>query len=435
MENTQGEKARTRRDLVENSRRDSDNSNNSNNSNNSSHWRSSIQIDAGIIIVVVLMLAFGLVMLFSASMSESITEGSSSTSYLVRQTAASLIGVGVMYILSRFNLKVFDKPIFAVIAYLVSLILLILTLFTDPINGARRWLSIPGFGTFQPSELTKVVTVYTIAVYESWLFKERASGKYARKTGLSGAIQDALLDIVVPVGFTLVPIAVMSMQTHMSGIIIILLVAFATLLAAGLPLRSWLVAAVIGLAVIAVGAAGIAAAWPILPDSITGRFGHVFTRLNIFMGDSSVTETDLYQSNQAFIAIGSGGLTGVGLGQGRQKNNYLPEVHNDYIFSSIVEETGFIGGLFVIIIFAAFFILGMRVAYKSSSVYAQIVATGISTLITLQAILNVAVNVGIVPPTGISLPFFSYGGTSNLFFLIGVGLLLNVSKYGVRNSQ
>ena len=98
-----------------------------------------------------------------------------------------------------------------------------------------------------------------------------------------------------------------------------------------------------------------------------------------------------------------------------------------------MEETGFLGGLFVVVLFLIFFLLGMRIAYKASSVYGQIVAAGISTLITLQAFLNIAVNVGAIPPTGISLPFFSYGGTSNLFFLIGVGLILNVSKYGVRN--
>ncbi len=399
------------------------------------YWQSQPRIDAGIVIIVVIMLAFGLIMLFSASMSESLTEGSASNYYFVRQSLATVLGVGLMFLITRFDIKLFDKPLFAIVAYMVSLILLILTLFTDPINGARRWLSIPLFGTFQPSELTKVVTVYTIAVYQSWLFKQRATGSISRKTGFFGKINDTFYDIVIPVLIIGVPIAVMSMQTHLSGIIIILIVAFASLLAAGLPKESWIFATIIVGILAAALAVFLVSIWSSLPENITGRFGHIFTRLNIFADSDSVTDDQLYQSNQAFIAIGSGGLFGKGLGMGRQKNNYLPEVQNDYIYSSIVEETGFVGGVFVIILFIAFFILGMRIAYKSSSVYSQIVATGIASLITLQAVLNIAVNVGVVPPTGISLPFFSYGGTSNLFFLIGVGLLLNVSKYGVRRSE
>ena len=405
------------------------------NLNDSRKWQQTNSVDTTIIIVVVLMLAFGLVMLFSASMSDSIIESETGTSYLARQLVANVIGIGFMVWLSKFNLKIFDRLAFAAVVYMIGVILLFLTLFTRPINGARRWLSIPIFGTFQPSEFMKVAIVYIIACYESWLFKQRAAGRFQREAGLRGAIKDAGWDLLIPAGIVAIPVGIMSLQTHMSGIFIILIVSLATLLAAGLPWRSWLTATVIGISFIALFALFIFSIWDFLPEKITGRFGHVFTRIDIFTGDSNVTADELYQSNQAYIAIGSGGWTGVGLGQGKQKNRYLPEVHNDYIFSNIVEETGFIGGLVVIVLFLVFFLLGMRIAHKSSSVYAQIVATGISTLITLQAMLNVAVNVGAIPPTGISLPFFSYGGTSNMFFLIGIGLLLNVSKFGVREES
>lgn len=396
-------------------------------------WLQNQHVDLAIVVVVSLMLASGLVMLFSASMSHSIAEIGSGTFYFLRQVLATVLGVIVMFVLSRFNIKVFDKPLFALIAYTVSLLLLTLTLLSDPINNARRWITIPGFGAFQPSELTKVVLVYTIAVYESWLAKQRAAHIITRAPGVKGALKDAWYDIGIPVLLLILPSVIMVMQPHFSGIIILALVAFTALLASGLSKRSWITGVIVGIILVAIALTALFFLEPVLPENISSKFAHVTTRLEIFSGSDAATEAELYQSKQALIAIGSGGLTGVGLGQGKQKTNYLPEVHNDYIFSSIVEETGFLGGLFVVVLFLIFFLLGMRIAYKASSVYGQIVATGISTLITLQAFLNIAVNVGAIPPTGISLPFFSYGGTSNLFFLIGVGLILNVSKYGVRN--
>lgn len=396
-------------------------------------WLQNQHVDLAIVVVVSLMLASGLVMLFSASMSHSIAEIGSGTFYFLRQVLATVLGVIVMFVLSRFNIKVFDKPLFALIAYTVSLLLLTLTLLSDPINNARRWITIPGFGAFQPSELTKVVLVYTIAVYESWLAKQRAAHIITRAPGVKGALKDAWYDIGIPVLLLILPSVIMVMQPHFSGIIILALVAFTALLASGLSKRNWITGVIVGIILVAIALTALFFLEPVLPENISSKFAHVTTRLEIFSGSDAATEAELYQSKQALIAIGSGGLTGVGLGQGKQKTNYLPEVHNDYIFSSIVEETGFLGGLFVVVLFLIFFLLGMRIAYKASSAYGQIVAAGISTLITLQAFLNIAVNVGAIPPTGISLPFFSYGGTSNLFFLIGVGLILNVSKYGVRN--
>ena len=398
------------------------------------NWQRPLHVDVGIVIVSVIMLAFGLVMLFSASMSYSLIESNTGTSYLIRQMLATSLGFFFMIALSKFSMKIFDHPIFATFVYMFSLILLVLTLFSAPQNGARRWLTIPVFGTFQPSEFTKVVIVYTIAVYQSWLIKQRAQGKFEREAGIRGAIKDAFLDILLPLLLVAMPVAIMSLQTHMSGIMIILLISFASLLAAGIPTRSWLTASFILIIIVAALALILVSIWSSLPESITGRFGHVFTRLEIFSDSETVSPDKVYQINQGLISLGSGGWFGVGLGRGKQKHKYLPEVHNDYIFSSIVEELGFVGGMFVLGLFIIFLILGYRVAYRSSSVYAQIVATGISSLVTLQAVLNVAVNVIAIPPTGISLPFFSYGGTSNLFFLIGVGLLLNVSKFGVRDA-
>ncbi len=389
-------------------------------------------VDTGLVLTIVLMLCFGLVMLFSASMSASISQTSEGTSYLFRQLTANLIGLGFIILITKFNIKVFDRIEIAAFVYVLSTMLVFLTLFSTPINGARRWLSIPLFGSFQPTELHKVVMVYTLACYESWLNKQRALRRFKQLKGLKGALRDAWLDILLPCIIIFLPLLIVLYQPHVSGFLIITIVSFICLLASGLRLRSWLVSGAIGLLLIGMLAGFFVVFHDQLPESLVSRYDHVVTRLEIFTGSEDVTEDELYQTRQARIAIGSGGWTGVGLAQGKQKYNYLPEGHNDYIFSNLVEETGFIGGIAVILLFLIFFILGMRVAFRASSVYSQIVATGISSLITIQALLNIGVNVEAIPPTGISLPFFSYGGTSNMFFLIGVGLLLNVSKYGVR---
>ncbi len=397
------------------------------------------RVDAGIVIVLVLMLCFGLVMLFSASMSASISQDGGGTSYLVRQLSANILGVIAIFFLTKFNIKAFDRPQIAAFFYFLSILLLFLTYFSEPINNAQRWLKIPLFGNFQPSELTKIVVVYTVACYHSHLNKLRAVGRFPRGKGFKGAMKDAWLDLILPMLILLLPMLIVLFQPHFSGFGILLMIAVVSLIAAGVPLRSWLISIALALIISAAGLGIFAASEPLIPEEYkeqyTNLFAHVETRINIFQDSEDVSEAAVYQSRQSRIAIGSGGLTGVGLGQGKQKNNYLPEGHNDYIFSNIVEEIGLIGGIAVMALFLIFFILGLRITFRASSVYGQIVAGGITTLITVQALLNLAVNVGVIPPTGISLPFFSYGGTSNLFFLIGIGLLLNVSKYGMRKRE
>lgn len=396
------------------------------------------RVDAGIVIVTVLMLCFGLVMLFSASMMESIAEEGVGTSYLQRQLIANVLGIAIIFALTRFSMKRVDIKGFAVFAYVLCTILLFMCYFFEPFNNARRWIrGVPFFGSFQPSELMKVVMVYCMAVYQSELNKKRAAGEgvYARRGGFKGSMQAAFFDIILPMLIALVPILLVLFQPHLSGALILLATVLICLLAAGLPFKSWLISGVIGL-ITGTGLFGIYTVLkPFLSLNLQDYFAHVITRLNIFSKSKEVSEAAIYQSRQSLIAIGSGGWTGLGLGQGKQKSNYLPEGHNDYIFSNIVEELGFVGGLFILLLFLLFFILGMRIAFKAKSLYAQIVAAGIVSLITIQALLNIAVNVQVIPPTGISLPFFSYGGTSNLFFLIGIGMLLNVSKFSVHRKE
>lgn len=146
--------------------------------------------------------------------------------------------------------------------------------------------------------------------------------------------------------------------------------------------------------------------------------------------EKKADEDDTYQIEQSIIAIGSGGMTGVGFGNSRQKYMYLPEAHNDYVYSIICEELGFVGGLTIMLLFWAFALTGFMVAWQADSLFTRILVTGYTSLLTLQAFLNIGVATGAIPPTGITLPFFSYGGTANFFFMIAVGMILSVSRSG-----
>lgn len=186
-------------------------------------------------------------------------------------------------------------------------------------------------------------------------------------------------------------------------------------------------------------------------QSMLGNYEHVLKRINIFATlneeestegeaaaekeEEKADENDVYQSKQSQIAIGSGGLLGVGFGNSRQKYSYLPEAHNDYVFAIICEELGFVGGVSIILLFLAFFVGGIAVALKAQNAFARIMCVGYTCLILIQAYFNIAVAVGVIPPTGITLPFFSYGGTANLFFLVAVGLILAISRTGVKRKK
>lgn len=392
------------------------------------------RVDFSVLLLVITLLCFGLIMLFSASMSDALADQGNTWHYVMRQVFFTLLGLILMFALTRVDMKFLNHPVAMILAYLVTTALLVLVL--SPvgitINGQQRWLPLPvGDMTFQPSEIAKIATVYCGASYFSRLRRKRRFAKKRRLLTRVGL--DFLRDFVVPVGGVGIWCVLISMQSHMSAILIILLITFIVLLGAGISRRSWTVAVSFLLAiVIAVSLAFAAFRAPLLDYVASNdRLDHMIQRFDIFFDSDAASADDSYQADQALIAIGSGGWFGVGLGQGRQKNNYLPESHNDYIFSIVVEELGAFGGGLVILLFLLFFVLGMRVALRTKSLFNQVIATGFSSLIAIQAFLSIAVNLKVFIPTGISLPFFSYGGTSNIFFLVGIGLLLNVSKYGL----
>lgn len=390
-------------------------------------------MDAGILIILVVMICFGLVMLFSASMTLALqTDRQSAWYYVGRQMVFSALGFGLLALLTRHDirrlasirtLKLFCGTV------TVLLILVLIPRIGVNINNQQRWLPLPFNMTFQPSEFAKLTIVFGGGCYYPWLNRERRKGRLAPRNPRYRLLKDFFMDMGLPilvVGFWCFLIL---RQSHFSAALILVCELGIVFLAAGISRSSWrilllFIGSLLGLALLIFALFNR----QIIDFMLNSRrMSHIINRLASFKG--AVNDTS-YQPMQAMIAIGSGGLTGVGLGMGVQKYNYLPEAHNDYVYAIICEELGFIGGVLVLLLFAFYCIRGLRIAGRAQTPFGQIAGTGFASLITLQALLSIAVNLQVIPSTGVSLPFFSYGGTSNLFFMVGIGILLNISKFG-----
>lgn len=402
------------------------------------------------LILTLILICFGLIMLFSASMSAAYNDAQGNPLYYVlKQGKFTLIGIAAAFIIVFIPVKLYDRIGFVVFAYIVTLALVIYTkLKGQVIGGSRRWIVI-GSQSFQPSEFAKIALIFCIAGYRSFIIRLRRSGKLVCKTKRGQSYLDCILDIVLPVGLLMLCLIIVFLQPHMSFFIIMTILSFICFLVSGIPLKSWIDGGLM-LILIALLAGNVL----MLSTSFTqkekfmGNFQHVVTRLNIFStlsGDEtpaedsqtaetsgSATDDEVYQSKQSMIAIGSGGTSGVGFGSSRQKYQYLPAAHNDYVYAIACEELGFVGGVSIIILFWAFLCGGLSIAWRAQNYFSRILAVGYTCLIVIQAAFNIAVSLGVVPPTGITLPFFSYGGTASLFFLIAVGVIIAVSRTGVK---
>ncbi|NLM15674.1 MAG: FtsW/RodA/SpoVE family cell cycle protein [Clostridiaceae bacterium] len=400
------------------------------------------RIHGGLLIVMLIMACFGLIMLFSASMSGSFDQEGDAMYVVFRQAGITAMGLAVALILAvAIPLKLFDHFWMSAILYVITSGLLVyVKLFGVVINSARRWIRIPVFGTFQPSELAKLAMVFCFAGYVSMVRRRRAKGKCRFKTKLGQFLADGWIDILFPFLAFLVWLGLILWQPHLSATLILGFVMLAMFLAAGIRLRSWISAITQMVLILVIIALLVGVALPALKakgfeETIEKNFAHVEKRLDTFLNPESASADDTYQIDQSVIAMGSGGLSGVGLGSGRQKYNYLPEPYNDFIFAVIGEELGFIGTLSVILLFVLFLLMGVGITYRAPNAFGAVLAGGYTMLISIQAFLNIAVATKTIPATGISLPLFSYGGTSNLFFLLAIGFILAVSKTGRLQGQ
>ena len=361
-------------------------------------------MDIPFLLLTLLLTGIGLMMLFSASFPSAYYETGSAGYYFKRQAIFAAAGVVAMLVVGRFNYQRWRGA--AKILMVLAIFLLLLVIIPGvgiTKNNATRWLGVDGVLTFQPSEIAKLAVI----VY----FADSISKKKERMRDLREG--------VLPYGVWLAVIAVlMLLEPHLSGTILIVGTGAIMMAVGGMP--AWLIGAGVG------GVA--AAAWGFVALVDAGIISYGASRINMWHDPWLDSSDDGYQMVQSLIAIGSGGLLGTGLGKGRQKFLYLPEESNDFIFSTVCEELGLIGASIILLVFALMLLRGFWIALHARDRFGTLLVVGVMSHLGLQVFLNVAVVTGLVPATGISLPFFSYGGTALLLQLVEIGLVLSVSR-------
>ncbi len=371
-------------------------------------------IDVPMLVITVVLLVLGITMMFSASHALSYRDNDDSYTYAVSQMTFAGFGLVIMFFASFLDYRVFraEKTFtilgrqvtltFSHLALAVGFVLLFLILpfgVSNTENGPRRWL--PIFGrTFQPSDIMKAALIIFFAYYIAKNYKKM---RYT----VTGLVKPFILLGVVA--------WLMYLQPHLSGLLIMLMICCAMLFIGGVNMKTVIIAVAVAGTMLILAFAGSEF------NYFADRIAYTFDPL-ADIGDKT------YQSYQAVLAIGSGGLWGVGFGNSAQKYYYLPDAENDFVFAILCEEFGFVGGALVIILFLIFVLRGFYIARKSEDRFGMLLATGITLQVGIQALLNIGVNCCCIPNTGISLPFFSYGGTALIIQLAEVGLLLSVSR-------
>jgi len=359
-------------------------------------------MDTYFLVIVLILVVLGLIMMFSASYANAFYLKNNSLFYISRQLPAAIFGIVIMIVASHVDYRIF-RPL-SLIVYAVSIVLLIIVLFMPPLNGARRWIFIGPFN-FQPSEIAKFAVVIFFAALTCMNFQKMNTFRYG----------------ILPFVLVLAPIVLLMLQEpHLSGTVLILSLGVVMMFIGGTDIR-WFIAGAI-----AVGA--IIFAVIVDPDILTSLAHYAGDRVTVWMDPFSDPQGKGFQTVQSLYAIASGGLKGTGIGGSRQKYLYLPEPYNDFIFAVICEEAGFLGATIVICLFAMLVWRGFAIAARCPEKFGSLVAAGLSTQVGIQALLNIAVVTNTLPNTGISLPFFSYGGTSLVMLLGEMGIILSISR-------
>ena len=356
------------------------------------------KIDIPFLVITLILLAVGLVMLFSASYAYAFYNKGNSFYYIERQLLFAVMGVAAMLAVSQVNYKILQK--YSLLLYAGAVALLIVALFMRDERGFARWIYIGNF-SFQPSEIAKFAIIVLFAHFA-------ATNASKMKT-----FQYGVLPFAMCLGLVVVLIIA---EKHLSGTIIIGALGIAMMWFGGTRLRYF------GMLV----AAGAAAVLIIL--IVPSFMEYATNRVTMWMDPYADAKGEGYQTIQALIAIGSGGLWGTGLGNSRQKYLYIPAPQNDFIFAVVCEELGFIGASFVLILFALLIWRGFVIAMNCPDRFGSLLAAGCVTHIGMQVLLNIAVVTNTIPNTGISLPLFSYGGSALMMTLGELGVVLSVSK-------
>ncbi len=361
-------------------------------------------VDSFLLFTILVLLAFGLVMVFSASYADAEARYGDSYYFIKHQCVMVIIGLVFMVVASRFKIE-FYKGV-ALPAYIASAILLAVVLVIgDSGGGAQRWIVL-GPIRFQPSEIAKYTLILTLSWYYSKFHDKALDVKNERNSNIYGTI--------IPLMFIGLICVLVMLEKHLSGIIIIGCIGLMVMFASGIKLK---------LLMIFGGAAACGVAAIAFFTDYTKR------RIDIWLNPAAHPQDGGWQTLQGMRAIGSGGFFGLGLGNSRQKFSYVSQPQNDFIFTITCEELGFIGAAAVIILFGILVWRGFVIAMKAPDRFSQLVAIGLSSKVALQVLLNIGVVTNSIPNTGISLPFFSYGGTAMVVQLVEMGTLLAISRY------
>ncbi len=376
-------------------------------------------VDLPFLMLVMMLTVIGVVMVFSASYAtalyDSKTAHNDPTYYFVKQAAFAAAGILAMYVVTKINYQSFRwMSVFVLAAAYVCLLLVFTPLgFGRATVGAQRWLKI-GPINFQPSEIAKigVILYFSARLCKRNTEKPRKLNPRSYWSGPLRVLQRIGFLELIPYGVVLLTIAaLMMLEPHMSGTILIILGGAAVLLAAGIKAR-WFI----------VGIGGMGLLFMFMMSSYQGD------RIKIWLDPWSDPQGQGFQTIQSLLSIGSGGLLGVGLGKSRQKFDFLPEPENDYIFAIVCEELGLVGACIILFLFALLILRGFWIAIHARDRFGALLVVGIMTLLAGQVFLNIGVVTNLIPPTGISLPFFSYGGTALMIQLAEMGMVLSVSR-------
>ncbi len=355
--------------------------------------------DKTLLIIVLLLSVFGLIMISSASVVVSYNNFGYNHYYLSHQFFYGFLpGIALLFLLKKCDYHIFKK--YAAFLLVATVILLFFVFIPDlgfGLKGANRWISFGGI-SFQPSEIAKLSFILYLA---AWIGGKNRNSK---------TVSNTLLPFAVIIAIISIPLA---LQPDIGTLCMIVSIAIVMYFVSGAKISH----------IFAIGSCGILGLIALIKIA-----PYRMDRLMVFLHPELDPQGTGYQVNQALLALGSGGIFGLGFGHSRQKFNYLPEPIGDSIFAVIGEELGMVGLIFVIILFLTFAVRGFKIAAKAKDDFGKLVAVGITSWITFQALMNIAAITSLIPLTGIPLPFISYGGSALVMSLAGVGILLNISK-------
>lgn len=370
------------------------------------------EVDITFFGLIIVLTVFGLAMMFSASYAASMQENGDGYYVFKRQLLCALLGMVLMFVSSYLDYNFFFNTKITYLLFIASLVVCMYTAINGvDVAGAKRWIKI-GSITFQPSELLKISFIIIFAYILSVNFQKfEKSKKYV------------IVPFMMIFGAVFI---VLLLQRHMSAVMLFTIIGVAMMFASGMPAkRFW---QFIGICAVL----GIIALLFLFIVKGGGKFSYISERFQSWRDPEADTANTTHQTYESLLAIGSGGWFGLGFGESRQKHLYLPESQNDFIFAIICEELGFAGGVVVVLLFVLFILKGFQIAANSRDRFGMLVASGITVQIGIQALLNIMVATNGFPNTGISLPFFSAGGTALMLQLFEMGIMLSISRQNIK---